>query len=241
MDLSVAQGRPTDPETDLAASGPATIAVAVATGVLLAIAAFGVYRVTHADRYLRSLRVAGGGLPGGPGGDPLPGRDDRRADRATGSSRTCCPVGRIDGIDARADPLPAAPRRAARPVRRGCSGLATDDQLLFTILAAIDVALCWWMIGRLRVSTAVRVGTTVFFAFGTAFWYTAQNTTTWYQAHIVAVGLTMLAVGLALGADRSRHVMWDARARDGDSDDARRSTVAGSRSGCCSVSRRPPA
>ena len=47
----------------------------------------------------------------------------------------------------------------------------------------------------------MRVGTTIFFAFGTAFWYTAQNTTTWYQAHIVAVGLTMVAVGLALDAD----------------------------------------
>ena len=29
----------------------------------------------------------------------------------------------------------------------------------------------------------------------------AQLATTWYQAHIVAVGLTMLAVGLAIGAD----------------------------------------
>jgi hypothetical protein len=45
------------------------------------------------------------------------------------------------------------------------------------------------------------VGTTVLFSFGTVFWYTAQNTTTWYQAHIVAVGLTMLAVGLAVGED----------------------------------------
>jgi hypothetical protein len=41
----------------------------------------------------------------------------------------------------------------------------------------------------------------MFLALGTVFWYTAQVTTTWYQAHIVAVGLTMLAVGLALGGD----------------------------------------
>ena len=44
----------------------------------------------------------------------------------------------------------------------------------------------------------MRLATTVFFAFGTVFWYAAQLATTWYQAHIVAVGLTMLAVGLAL-------------------------------------------
>ncbi len=33
------------------------------------------------------------------------------------------------------------------------------------------------------------------------FWYTAQIATTWYQAHIVAVGLTFLAIGVAVGAD----------------------------------------
>ncbi len=80
-------------------------------------------------------------------------------------------------------------------------GLATDDQTLFTILAAADVAICWWMLGRLPVRAPVRLATTIFFAFGTVFWYTAQLATTWYQAHIVAVGLTMLAVGLAIRAD----------------------------------------
>jgi hypothetical protein len=49
---------------------------------------------------------------------------------------------------------------------------------------------------------AVRLATTILFAFGTVFWFTAQVATTWYQAHIVAVGLTFLAIGLALGADR---------------------------------------
>ena len=57
------------------------------------------------------------------------------------------------------------------------------------------------MLGRLRVRPPVRLATTVFFAFGTVFWYAAQLATTWYQAHIVAVGLTLLAVGVALGAD----------------------------------------
>ena len=81
-------------------------------------------------------------------------------------------------------------------------GLATNDQLLFTVLAAVDVGLAWWMLGRLPVGPAVRLGTTVFFAFGTVFWYTAQQSTTWFQAHVVAVGLTFLAIGLAVGADR---------------------------------------
>jgi hypothetical protein len=80
-------------------------------------------------------------------------------------------------------------------------GLSTDDQTIFTFLAAIDVAVCWWLLGRLRIQPVARLATLIFFAFGTVFWYTAQLATTWYQAHIVAVGLAMLAVGLALGAD----------------------------------------
>ena len=74
-------------------------------------------------------------------------------------------------------------------------GLATDDQRSSRSSPRIDVALCWWALGRLPVAPAVRLATTIFFAFGTVFWYTAQLGTTWYQAHIVAVGLIFLAIG----------------------------------------------
>ena len=110
------------------------------------------------------------------------------------------PIGRAGGSERALIPFPPLPAVLLVPFV-AAFGLRADDQLIFTVLAAVDVALCWWMIGRLRVSTVVRLGTAVLFAFGTVFWYTAQNTTTWYQAHIVAVGLTMLAVGLALGTD----------------------------------------
>ena len=80
-------------------------------------------------------------------------------------------------------------------------GREADGQLIFAILAAVDVGLAWWMLGRLPVRRAVRVAVTVFFGFGTVFWYSAQLATTWYQAHILAVGLALLAVGIALGAD----------------------------------------
>jgi hypothetical protein len=33
------------------------------------------------------------------------------------------------------------------------------------------------------------------------FWYAAQLGTTWYQAHVLAVGLAMLSIGVALGGD----------------------------------------
>jgi hypothetical protein len=80
-------------------------------------------------------------------------------------------------------------------------GLATDDQAIAGFLGAVDVSLAWWMLGRLPIGTAARAVTTAFFGFGTVFFYTAELGTTWYLAHVVAVGLALLAVGLALGAD----------------------------------------
>jgi hypothetical protein len=82
-------------------------------------------------------------------------------------------------------------------------GLATDAQALAAILGALDVALIWWMLGGLRLREAVRVATTVFFAFGTVFWYTAKLGTTWYFAHVVALAFTVLAIGIALRHDPS--------------------------------------
>jgi hypothetical protein len=80
-------------------------------------------------------------------------------------------------------------------------GLATDEHLVGAALGAVDVGLAWWVLGRLPIRLGTRVFATGFFAFGTIFWYTAQLSTTWYFAHVVAVGLTFLAVGIALRAD----------------------------------------
>jgi hypothetical protein len=80
-------------------------------------------------------------------------------------------------------------------------GLATDHRAVSVGLGAIDVALAWWLLGRLSVSRRVRLATTLFFAFGTVFWYAAQLGTTWFFAHVVAVTAALLAVGVALGGD----------------------------------------
>ncbi|HEU0235607.1 MAG TPA: hypothetical protein VFR14_04090 [Candidatus Limnocylindrales bacterium] len=81
-------------------------------------------------------------------------------------------------------------------------GLATDQQLIASVLGAIDVGLVWWLLGRLRVSESIRLATTIFFGFGTVFWYTAQLGTTWWFAHVVALAPLLLAVGLAIDGDR---------------------------------------
>jgi len=82
-------------------------------------------------------------------------------------------------------------------------GLATDERAVSVALGAIGVGLCWWMLGRLPVGRMVRLAVTMFFGFGTVFWYAAGLGTTWFLAHVVALVPLLLAVGLALGGDRA--------------------------------------
>jgi hypothetical protein len=110
------------------------------------------------------------------------------------------PVESSDGVPRGDMPFPPLPAVVLLPFV-ALWGREADGQLIFGILAAVDVALAWWMLGRLPIRRAIRVATTVFFGFGTVFWYSAQLATTWYQAHILAVGLALLAVGVAIGSD----------------------------------------
>jgi hypothetical protein len=80
-------------------------------------------------------------------------------------------------------------------------GFATDIRAVSVALGAVDVGIAWWAVGRLAVSRRVRLATTLFFAFGTVFWYAAQLGTTWFFAHVVAVTAALLAIGVALGGD----------------------------------------
>ena len=81
-------------------------------------------------------------------------------------------------------------------------GLNTDAQTLAAVIGGLDVWLAWWLLGALRLRVRLRATVTLFFGLGTVFWYTSMLGTTWYFAHVVAVALTILAVGVALRADR---------------------------------------
>jgi hypothetical protein len=94
-------------------------------------------------------------------------------------------------------------------------GLATDQRVISVVLGAIDVGLCWWALGHLPVNRPIRLAVTLFFGFGTVLWYAAGLGTTWFLAHVVALAPLLLAVGIALGGDRSFGA--DAGA-DGDDD-----------------------
>ncbi len=81
-------------------------------------------------------------------------------------------------------------------------GLFADQEGVAILLAVLGVWLTYWMLGRLSIRTAVRILTTLVFATGTVWWWSAAVGSTWYFAHLVAVDVALLAVGVALGADR---------------------------------------
>ncbi|MEO6207213.1 MAG: hypothetical protein ABIP77_04590, partial [Candidatus Limnocylindrales bacterium] len=199
MDRSVAQGRPDNAAAVQSIIEPRRRWLNAVPGILLAVAALAIYLVTRTDRFYDHFVWQAAAFLEGQAAIRYPVE-------GVGSSvgnwffQDVLPVVSTDSVPRGVLPFPPLPAIVLVPFV-AVFGLATDDQTIFTTLAAIDVAVCWWMLGRLRLSPPVRVGTTVFFAFGTVFWYTAQLATTWYQAHILAVGLALLAVGLALGAD----------------------------------------
>ena len=207
---SVAQGRLADPDT---ASWPETNyarRLAIVVGLLLALGSSAVYLATATDRYYdhfvwqaaafleghAAIRYPVLGVGGAPGNDYF---------------QDVMPIVTTDGVPRGLLPFPPLPAVVLLPFV-ALWGLAADDQTIFIILAATDVAICWWVLGRLPVRPAIRLCTTLFFAFGTVFWYSAQLSTTWYQAHIVAVGLTFLAIGIALGGDPAAPVATAGRA-----------------------------
>ncbi|MEZ0239602.1 MAG: hypothetical protein ACAH65_02285 [Chloroflexota bacterium] len=204
MDRSVAQGRPGVPDGDGLDTGRSEPRprpwLALAGGLVLVVLAFGIYSASRVDRVYDHFVWQAAAFLEGQAAIRYP--VDWAPDAPMGNwfFQDVLPVLSSDGVPRGLLPFPPLPALILLPFV-AAFGLATDDQLVFTTLAAIDVGLCWWMLGRLRIDAAVRLATTLFFAFGTTFWYAAQLATTWYQAHIVAVGLTMLAVGLAMRAD----------------------------------------
>ena len=163
VDRSVAQGRPDGPRgrdpTDRAARPRSPLAGdRRRRSLLVAGSRWPSTRVTARRPLLRPLRVAGRGLPRGPGGDPLPGRGDRRTRSATPSSRTSCRSPTTDGVAARAAPVPAAAGRRPRAVRGGVGPRDRRPGRSSRSSARSTSAICWWMLGRLPVGAGVRLG-----------------------------------------------------------------------------------
>jgi hypothetical protein len=191
VDGSVAQGR-----SPLASDAPSSLFVAIAIGAALVALALVVYPLSHPFRYYDHFEW-----------QALAFLEGQTAIRYPVAATATSP-----GNDFFQDVLPVSTTRGVIPVPPlpavvlmpfvAIWGLAANGQLVFAILGAIDVGLAWWVLGRLPVRTSVRLLTTLFLGFGTVLWYAAQIGTTWYQAHVLAVGLALAAIGVALGADR---------------------------------------
>ena len=199
MQRSIAEGHePTLPE-GTAAGGSSTVVV----GLLLALAAFLLYVVTnpfHHNEYTHFVWQADAflhgrawipypvrGIPGEPDNwyfqdvFPIPGSGGGVAGRVL-------------------LPFPPLPALVLLPFV-AAFGLHADQESIAIGLATVGVWLSWWMLGRLAVGRGVRLLTTLLFATGTAWWWAAAVGSTWYLAHLVAVDLALVAVGVALKAD----------------------------------------
>ncbi len=203
MERSIAQGPLTDVRTSRRLDPRSSAGATILIGLLLATAALGIYIVSNpqrtsyynhfvwqAEAFLDGRAAIRFPVPDGPEGhgndlfqDVVP---------ATG------PNGEISGYALL--PFPPLPAVVLMPFV-ALWGLSTDAQLITAFIGALDVAIAFWCLGRLPISRRVRIATTVFLALGTVLWYAAQLGTTWYLAHVVAVGLTLLAIGVALDRD----------------------------------------
>ncbi|MEO5939438.1 MAG: hypothetical protein ABIZ72_00960, partial [Candidatus Limnocylindrales bacterium] len=213
MDRRVAQGR-----SPLASDAPSSLFVSVAIGSALVALALVVFTVSHPNRFYNhfewqalaflegqtAIRYPVAATATAPGNDFF---------------QDVLPVVTSDGVGRGVVPFPPLPAVILVPFV-ALWGLAANGQLVFAIIGAIDVGLAWWVLGRLPIRTWVRVTTTLFLGFGTVLWYAAQIGTTWYQAHVLAVGLALAAIGVAIGADR------DAARSEDDVDDEREAAEA---------------
>ena len=77
-------------------------------------------------------------------------------------------------------------------------GLGAPQAFVGAVLGAVNVALAWRLTWRLSQSRPVALAATLFFGFGTVSWYASMIGSTWFFAHVVALGFTLLAVTVAL-------------------------------------------
>jgi hypothetical protein len=203
VDRSIAQGPPPDPGGALARTAAPRARTALVVGLGLVLACLALYQLTrpaYQTVYNHFAWQAEGWLDGqfsirfpvvesadGPGNDyfndVIAILDERGA--ATGRGMI---------------PFPPLPAVVLLPFV-ALFGLAADETLLAVVIGAVDVAVAFWLLGRLPIRPTVRNLLTVFVGAGAALWYASSLGSTWFFAHVVAVGLTLGAVGLALDGE----------------------------------------
>jgi len=203
VERSISQGSPAAGRTPLEQDPGRRAGRAALVGLALVLAVLAVYLVSNPNRtspYNHFVRQAAAWLEG-QAAIRLP--DESAPDApANGYFQDVLPVSGPNGepTGRALIPFPPLPALVLLPFV-ALWGLATNAQLLAAILGALVVGAAWWTLGRLPVRPRSRIAATLFFGLGTVFWYAAMLGTTWYLAHVVAAGLTFLALGVALAAD----------------------------------------
>lgn len=203
MERSIAQGPLTDARNDRLAAARSGTGLTVAIGLAIATLLLGIYLVSNLDRssyynhfvwqaeaFLDGRAAIRYPVPAGPAG---PGNEHFQDVIVTTG-----PHGEASGYALLA--FPPLPAIVLMPFV-ALWGLATNDQLIAPCIGALDVAIAFWVLGRLPIRRRVRIATTIFVGLGTVLWYAAELGTTWFLAHVIAIGLTSLAIGVALSAD----------------------------------------
>ncbi|CAN5632753.1 hypothetical protein BH23CHL6_BH23CHL6_03750 [soil metagenome] len=85
-------------------------------------------------------------------------------------------------------------------------GLSVNAALVAVVIGAINVGLAWRMMLRVTDDRVSAVLATIFFGFGTVHWYAAMLGSTWFLAHVVATTFLLLAITLALDAERRAQI-----------------------------------
>ncbi len=220
MPPSIAEGSPSPAPTSSVDATPGARASAWVIGVLIALAALGAYWLSnpeHWNSYNHFVWQADAFLQGR-GWIPYPVEG---VDGQPGNSyfNDVFPVLDADGNQTGRAllPFPPLPAIVLLPFV-AIWGLTADQEAVAIALGGLGVVATWWMLGGLRIRTAVRALTTVIFATGTVWWWASAVGSTWYLAHLVAVNLGLLAVGIALRHDplAADEDPWDEDDRDAE-------------------------
>ena len=77
------------------------------------------------------------------------------------------------------------------------------EQIIGSAMAAIDVGLCWWLVGRIGVrSIRDRLWLVALFGFSTALWWVTTRGGVWHTGHQVALMVTLAALIESFGRRR---------------------------------------
>ncbi len=81
-------------------------------------------------------------------------------------------------------------------------GMDTNQTIFSIVFGALDVALAWRLLGRLRLTVNARTWLTVFFGAGTIVWYETVHGTSWGVSMVVAIAMTLIALDETFGKAR---------------------------------------